>query len=32
MSDEQVITLRAGESVTTLETPEGYFTQRHHIQ
>lgn len=32
MSDERIITLRAGESVTSLETPEGYFTQRHHIQ
>ena len=26
---ERIVTLRAGDSVTSLETPEGYFT---HIQ
>lgn len=32
MSDgASIITLGAGESVTSLETPEGYFTQRHHV-
>lgn len=29
---DRIITLRAGESVTSLETPEGYLTKRHQIQ